>query len=193
LNASHQAMSYLGLLAGETYVHEVCRDEVFAAFLRGYMEREARPTLGPVPGVDLDAYCDELMRRFSSEAISDTLARQIVDGSERIPKFLLPVVREQLRTGGPVDRSALVLAAWSRLIEGRADDGTPLEPVDRRLGDLRAAVAQEASEPGAFLGLTAVFGDLGSNVRLREAFIAARADLQGLGARGAVERVNATA
>ncbi|SFN36358.1 mannitol dehydrogenase family protein [Mycetocola miduiensis] len=193
LNASHQAMSYLGLLAGETYVHEVCRDEVFAAFLRGYMEHEARPTLSPVPGVDLDAYCDELMRRFSSEAISDTLARQIVDGSERIPKFLLPVVREQLRTGGPVDRSALVLAAWSRLIEGRADDGTPLEPVDRRLSDLRAAVAQEASSPGAFLGLTAVFGDLGSNVRLREAFIAARADLQGLGARGAVERVNATA
>lgn len=193
LNASHQAMSYLGLLAGETYVHDVCRDELFAAFLRGYMEREARPTLAPVPGVDLDAYCAELMRRFSSEAISDTLARQIVDGSERIPKFLLPVVREQLRTGRLIDRSALVLAAWSRFIEGRADDGTPLEPVDKRLAELRAAVAQEASSPGAFLDIPAVFGDLGSDVRLRAAFIAARAELHSLGARGAVERVNATA
>jgi mannitol 2-dehydrogenase len=192
LNASHQAMSYLGLLAGETYVHDVCRDELFSAFLRGYMEREARPTLAPVPGVDLEDYCHELMRRFSSEAIKDTLARQVVDGSERIPKFLLPVVREQLRTGGSIGRSALVLAAWSRFLEGAADDGAPLEPVDRRLAELRAAAALEAVSPGAFLEMEAVFGDLGESERLRKSFLAARAELERFGARGAVERVNAT-
>ncbi len=191
LNGSHQAMSYLGLLAGATYVHDVCRDELFAVFLRGYMAEEASPTLGPVPGVDLDSYCAELMRRFCSEAISDTLARQVVDGSERIPKFLLPVIRDQLRLGGPIDRSALVLAAWSRFLEGRADDGTQLEPVDRRLSQLQDAVAKEASSPGAFLDLASVFGDLGSHSSLREAFIAARAALESVGARAAVERVNA--
>ncbi|MBD8467126.1 mannitol dehydrogenase family protein [Plantibacter sp. CFBP 8798] len=189
LNASHQAMSYLGLLAGETYVHDVCRDELFSRFLLGYMHEEARPTLAPVPGIDIDAYCAELMRRFGSEAIKDTLARQIVDGSERIPKFLLPVVREQLRTGGGIARSALVLAAWSRFIEGVGDDGRELAPVDRRLAELQAAVAQEAERPGAFLDLEVVFGDLGSDARLREAFIAARARLAAVGARVAVEEV----
>ncbi len=192
LNASHQAMSYLGLLSGASYVHDVCQDDLFAKFLRGYMDQEARPTLGPVPGVDLDDYCAELMRRFCSEAISDTLARQIVDGSERIPKFLLPVIRDQLERGGPIGRSALVLAAWSRFLEGRADDGTELEPVDSRLSDLRAAVAREASSPGAFLDLSSVFGDLGSHDSLRRAFIAARAELHSVGARAAVERVIAT-
>jgi mannitol 2-dehydrogenase len=187
LNASHQAMSYLGLLSGAEYVHEVCRDPLFAGFLLGYMNEEARPTLAPVPGVDLDDYTAELMRRFSSEAIRDTLMRQIVDGSERIPKFLLPVVREQLRTGGPIERSVLVLAAWSRFIEGRSDNGGILEPVDKRLDELRAAVAGEADAPGSFLDYRPVFGDLGSDARLRAAFVAARATLAADGARGALE------
>ncbi|NIB32258.1 hypothetical protein HBB16_11695 [Pseudonocardia sp. MCCB 268] len=34
--------------------HEVARDPAFAAFLRGYMDDEATPTLRPVPGIDLD-------------------------------------------------------------------------------------------------------------------------------------------
>jgi len=189
LNASHQAMSYLGLLAGETYVHDVCRDELFTRFLLGYMHDEARPTLDPVPGIDIDDYCAELMRRFGSEAIKDTFARQIVDGSERIPKFLLPVVREQLRTGGGIARSALVLAAWSRFLEGVGDDGEVLEPVDRRLAQLQEAAAREAVEPGAFLDQVDVFGELGSDARLREAFIVARARLAAVGARAAVEEV----
>ena len=96
LNASHQAMGYLGLLAGERYAHEVCQQPVFVDFLLGYMQREAVPTLRPVPGMDLSAYGHQLIERFASQAIQDTLARLIVDGSERIPKFLLPVVRAQL-------------------------------------------------------------------------------------------------
>ncbi|MFB2556938.1 mannitol dehydrogenase family protein [Herbiconiux liangxiaofengii] len=191
LNASHQAMSYLGLLSGAVYVHEVCRDELFADFLLGYMTEEARPTLAPVPGVDLDEYSAELMRRFGSEAIKDTLMRQIVDGSERIPKFLLPVVREQLRTGGAIEHSVLVLAAWSRFIEGVADDGSVLQPVDKRLDELRAAVAVESDAPGAFLDYAPVFGDLGSSERLRTAFVAARARLAELGARGTLEALAA--
>ena len=39
LNASHQAMGYLGLLAGYTYVHEVCQHPLFVEFLLGYMAR----------------------------------------------------------------------------------------------------------------------------------------------------------
>ncbi|WP_291053092.1 mannitol dehydrogenase family protein [Herbiconiux sp.] len=187
LNASHQAMSYLGLLSGAVYVHEVCRDRLFADFLLGYMTSEARPTLAPVPGVDLDEYSAELMRRFGSEAIKDTLMRQIVDGSDRIPKFLLPVVREQLRTGGEIERSVLVLAAWSRFIEGVADDGSALHPVDKRLDELRAAVAGEADAPGSFLDYAPVFGDLGADTRLRTAFVAARSRLAADGARATLE------
>ena len=50
LNASHQALCYLGYLAGYRYAHEVCSDPLFTGFLLGYMDEEATPTLEPVPG-----------------------------------------------------------------------------------------------------------------------------------------------
>lgn len=186
LNASHQAMSYLAILAGESYVHDVCRDPLFSRFLLQYMHSEAIPTLSPVPGVDLPGYCQELIERFSSEAILDTLARQVVDASDRIPKFLLPVVRAQLANGGDIRCCALVLAAWSRYLEGVTDSGATLAPVDKRLDVLRAAVGDEQRTPGAFLELNSVFGNLADNARLRSAFIDARHALQTHGARATV-------
>ncbi|SDL19398.1 mannitol 2-dehydrogenase [Arthrobacter sp. ov407] len=187
LNASHQVMSYLGYLAGHRYVHEVCADPLFADFIAGYMEQEATPTLRPVPGIDLHAYRNELIHRFSNPAVRDTLARQMVDASVRIPKFVLPVVREQLRLGGPIDRAALVIAAWARFLEGTDEDLEPIDLTDQRLGDLRAALRADHAEPGAFLNLTNVFGDLGRNARFAAAYREAREALQRSGARTAVQ------
>jgi mannitol 2-dehydrogenase len=189
LNASHQAMAYPGILVGEQYVHEVCRDPLFTNFLLDYMHLEAMPTLQPVPGIDLDAYCRELIDRFSNEAILDTLARLAVDGSERIPKFLLPVLRQQLETGGEIRRSTLVLAAWSRFLEGRDENGDPTPINDRRAMELIAAAQAEHVEPGSFLDYQPVFGDLGTNSRLRETFVACRASLVDRGARATVSAI----
>ncbi|MGC8627426.1 MAG: mannitol dehydrogenase family protein [Acidimicrobiales bacterium] len=186
LNASHQVMSYLGLLAGATWVHEVCRDPLFVQLLLAYMHEEAIPTLPPVPGIDLDAYCDGLIARFASEAVKDTLERQVVDGSDRIAKFLLPVVREQLRKGGEVRRSVLALAAWSTFLEDRLASGGTSAVTDRRAEQLASAIEAERQSPGAFLGYQPVFGDLGSNGRLRATFITLRGKLRDHGARATI-------
>ncbi len=187
LNAAHQVMSYLGVLAGETYVHDVCRTPAFVDFLLGYLHAEAIPTLDPVPGIDLDDYCRTLIERFGSEAIRDTLARQTVDASVRIPTFVLPFVRHQLAGGGDIRRAALTVAAWSRYLEGVTDAGAPIEiSPDRRLPELRAAVAAERADPGVFLDQPEIFGDLGEHPRFRAAFVAARAKLAGVGARAAM-------
>lgn len=185
LNASHQNMSYLGLLAGHKMVDEACSDPVVRDFLLRYMRQEAIPTLGEVPGQDLDAYCDQLLERFSSPAVADTLARQVVDGSDRIPKFLLPVVRDQLAQGGPVDCAALVVAAWGRYLEGHLAPGSaPLN--DRRAAELLEVIAAEEAAPGTLLDYRPVFGDLGADERFRAAYVAARARLAEIGARDAV-------
>ncbi|MFC4454518.1 mannitol dehydrogenase family protein [Deinococcus sonorensis] len=188
LNASHQAMSYLGLLAGYSYVHDVCRDPLFTAFLLGYMQREAIPTLRPVPGIDLERYCHDLVSRFSSPAIQDTLARLIVDASERIPKFLLPVVREQLTRGGELAHAALVVASWAAYVAavGRGEQPALVDP---RAEALLAAAAQDQQTPGAFLNLPDVFGELGQDGRFRAAYLQARASLAALGPLGALRAV----
>ncbi|SMB86285.1 mannitol dehydrogenase family protein [Deinococcus hopiensis] len=185
LNASHQAMSYLGLLAGYEYVHEVCWHPLFIEFLLRYMAREATPTLQPVPGIDLAAYQQELIARFASHAVQDTLLRLIVDSSERIPKFLLPVVREQLDSGGEVRHAALVIASWSLYLEGAGQGDRPVPDVRAPL--LITAAQREAEQPGSFLNVKEVFGDLGLNVRFRAEYLIQRMNLHRLGPLGALE------
>ncbi|MBZ9750163.1 mannitol dehydrogenase family protein [Deinococcus sp. HMF7604] len=188
LNASHQAMGCLGLLAGWRYVHEVCEDPALGAFVLGYMTAEATPTLRPVPGIDLGTYRQELMARFGSRAIQDTLARLVVDASERIPKFLLPVVREQLSRGGEIRHAALVLAAWSAYLRSAEAQGQPITDVHAPL--LLAAAQREDHTPAAFLDVPAVFGDLGQHGRLRTEYLSAQASLRRLGPQGAAQAVN---
>ncbi|MFC6667291.1 hypothetical protein ACFP9V_21285 [Deinococcus radiopugnans] len=191
LNASHQALGYLGLLAGHTYVHEVCRLPIFEDFLLGYMAREAVPALRPVPGMDLDAYQHGLIERFASPAIQDTLARLIFDGSERIPKFLLPVVREQLALDGEISHAALVVASWAAYLEA-VDGGAPVPPLqDQRAAALLAAVRRETAQSGAFLDLRELFGDLGQHPRFRAAYLAARESLRQHGPIGALKVLHA--
>ena len=112
-------------------MHEAAQDPLFQAFLLGYMDKEATPTLPPVPGVDLDGYKHTLIERFSNPQVRDTIARLCAESSDRIPKWLLPVVRQQLATGGEIRRSAAVVASWARYAEGVDEQGEPIEVVDR--------------------------------------------------------------
>ena len=147
LNASHQGLCYFGYLAGYRLVHEVCQDPLFADFLLAYMDREATPTLEPVPGIDLDAYKTTLIERFSNPAVRDTVARLCAESSDRIPKWLLPVVRHNLAQGGEVTRSAAVVASWARYAEGIDEQGEPIEVVDRLTEQLTAAATPAARGP----------------------------------------------
>ena len=187
LNASHQAMAYPGLLAGYSYVHEACHDPAITDFLLAYMEREATPTLRPVPGIDLADYRRELITRFSSVAIQDTLARLAFDGADRLPKFLLPVVREQLARGGEIERSAMVVAAYSLYLEAAAAGQFKLQ--EQRAASLLEAVGRESGTPGALLDLAAVFGEVGQNERFRQAYLDARASIHKHGPLEALRRL----
>ncbi|MDQ1182277.1 mannitol dehydrogenase family protein [Rhodococcus sp. SORGH_AS_0301] len=180
LNASHQMLGYLGVLAGKTFVHEVMADPDLGAFVASYMSHEAAPTVGLVPGVDLDTYIDDLLARFGSPAVQDTVARQVVDATSRIPKFVLPVVRDRLRDDRSIDHAALMLAAWCACIEG----GVALP--DRAADQLRALARADHDSPGAFLAQPDVFGDLTTSVRLRVAYQRAKRRLQDEGPIGTV-------
>lgn len=186
LNATHQALGYLGYLAGHRYVHEVAQDPAFASFLRGYMDDEATPTLRPVPGIDLDEYKDTLLARFANPGVADTLTRINFGSSDRISIFLLPVVREQLAAGGPVDRAAAVVAGWCRYAEGTDEQGRPIEQQDRLAEEMTALARRERTEPPAFLRYRPVFADLADDERFAGAF---RRALESLHTRGAAATV----
>jgi mannitol 2-dehydrogenase len=189
LNASHQALCYFGHLAGYRLVHDVCRDPLFARFLLDYMDREATPTLHPVPGIDLDAYKHDLIARFSNAEVRDTVARLCAESSDRIPKWLLPVIRHNLATGGEIHRSVAVVASWARYAEGVDEQGQPIEVVDRLADPLTAAARRQREEPLAFVANRQLFGDLVDDERFVAAYRAALASLHGKGARATLEDI----
>ncbi len=188
LNASHQGMCYFGHLAGYRLVHEAAQDPLFRRFLRGYMDIEATPTLPPVPGVDLAEYKETLIERFSNPQIRDTIARLCAQSSDRIPKWLLPVVRAQLGRGGEIRRSAAVVASWARYAEGTDEQGQPIEIVDRLAATLTdLARRQRHGDAGAFLAQPQLFGDLGRDERFVTAYWSALDLLHSRGARATLE------
>jgi mannitol 2-dehydrogenase len=187
LNASHQALCYLGYLAGYTYAHEVCRDPLFERMLATFMEQEASPTLPPVPGVDLDEYRRQLLERFGNPEIQDPLTRLCADSSDRIPRWLVPMIRHNLRTGGAIDVSALVVASWARYAEGQDERGRPIDVVDRRKEALSAAATRQGEDPLAFIRDRDLFGDLADDERFATAYTKALSSLHERGARGTLQ------
>ncbi len=188
LNAGHQAIAYLGVLAGYRYAHEAAQDPLFARFLLDYMEQEATPTLAPVPGVDLDAYRRDLVERFANPAVADTLARLATDASDRIPTFLLPVVHERLAQGSVTPLAALVVAAWARYAEGVDEHGAVIDVVDRRRDAVTARAARNHEEPLAFLRDESLFGGLAQNPVFTSHYTVALRSLHAHGVRETLRR-----
>jgi mannitol 2-dehydrogenase len=170
LNCSHQGIAYFGYLAGYRMVHDAAADPVLARFLLDYMEKEATPTLLPVPGIDLGAYRRQLIERFANPGVRDTVSRLAADASNRIPNWLLPVVRAQLARDGDVTRSAAIVASWARYSEGVDEDGRPIEVADGLAGRLTATTRRYDVEPDAFVADRELFGDLVSHERFMQPY-----------------------
>ncbi|MGB6456435.1 MAG: mannitol dehydrogenase family protein [Streptosporangiaceae bacterium] len=182
LNAGHQALAYPAALAGYRYVDEAAADPVIAAFVLDYLQLEARPTVPDVPGVDLDDYVTELLARFGNPAIRDTLARLCAGGSDKIPKWVLPVVRQNLAAGRPVALAATLIASWARYAEGLDETGQPIEVVDALRDELASRARRQADDSLSFVANERVFGDLARQPAFAEPYSRALDSLRRLGA-----------
>jgi mannitol 2-dehydrogenase len=187
LNAGHQALCYFAYLAGYRLVHEAAQDPLFRRFLLAYMDNEGIPAVPPVPGIDLDDYKHTLIERFSNPEVRDTIARLCAQSSDRIPKWLLPVVRHQLATGGDVERSAAVVASWARYAEGVDEQGRSIEVDDQLRERVMAAACRQRADPVVFIADREIFGDLVDDERFVAAYRAALRSLHERGARATLE------
>ena len=187
LNASHQSLCYFAYLAGYRLVHDAAGDPLFAEFLRQYMDSEATPTLKPVPGIDLPDYKRTLIERFANPGVKDTIVRLCFGSSDRIPKWLLPVVRANLASDGPVRLSAATVASWARYAEGVDEHGEKIDVQDQLADTLVPLARSQHEHPTAFIEDTEVFGDLASQPRFVEAYLWALDSLHRNGARATLE------
>lgn len=182
LNGSHQGLCYFGRLSGYHYVHEVLQDPLISQFLTNYMNKEATPTLRPVPGVNLDDYKKQLIERFSNAQVKDTVARLAAESSDRIPKWLVPVIREQLAADRDVTLCAAIVASWARYDEEIDENGKPIDVVDPLKNELVAIAKTQRQNPLAFIENKKLFGDLAGDERFTKPYLAALDSLHKVGA-----------
>jgi mannitol 2-dehydrogenase len=160
LNASHQAICYIGMLLGYQYAHEAMADAHIRKLVREMMDVEVTPLLPEVPGIDLTEYKQTLIERFANPAIRDQLVRIGTEGSARIPKFILPSILEQLPRGGPIKLLSFTVASWFRYLTGLDDHGREMAIVDPMMETLREHARRGGADPRTMLSLRQLFGDV---------------------------------
>jgi mannitol 2-dehydrogenase len=160
LNGGHQALAHLGSLAGHQYVQEAGSDAALSEFLRAYLA-EVSPSLLPVPGIDLEDYKESLLLRFNNPAIGDRLDRIGAYASDRMPKFVVAPLRQNLQAGRDIRCGALVIAAWAESVRAIASGERALPLVDSRAESLLRRAAEP--DPLAFLADQELFGALATD------------------------------
>jgi mannitol 2-dehydrogenase len=189
LNASHQAMCYIGMLLGYEFTNEAMSDRNILRLVTTMMEVEVTPLIPEVPGVDLAQYKRSLIERFSSPAIKDQLSRIGTEGSARIPKFVLPSIQEQLARDGPISLLTFTVAAWFRSLRGKDDRGLAVPVNDPYADRLRRLAAEGGEDPRALLSMRSLFGALSENSVFVERLAVTLASIYRLGARAALEKI----
>ena len=177
LNGGHAAIAYPASLLDIHFVHDAMNHPLVGAFFAKIEREEIIPTVPPVPGVVLDDYYRLIHRRFSNPKIGDTIPRLAFDGSNRQPKFIVPVARDRLKMGASVDSLAFESALWCRHCFGKTETGKDITAGDPAWARLSALAAQAKTDPLAWLSMDDVYGDVAQSESFRQAFTLSLRDI----------------
>lgn len=170
LNGGHQVICGAGELLGLDTIAATMAHEGIRALFRKVSLTETAPHVAPVPDMSVTAYIDLIEQRFANPEILDTTRRVAFDGSSRHAGFILPVIRDGLRAGTPVDGLALVSALWALYCAGRRVDGSDIAANDPLWPELNAAAQAALLRPEAWLERVHIYGDLKDAPRFSNAF-----------------------
>ena len=194
LNGAHSTLAYLGYLMGRETVAAAMQEPGIARLIDEMMRLEVTPTLPPLQGFDVAAYCKSLLDRFRNPALQHRTWQIAMDGSQKLPQRLLGTIRDRMAKGQPIDRLALGVAAWMRYVTGIDEKGRPIDVRDplairlRALADEAGPVAERLA-PTLF-SVREVFGtDLPADPRFTLRVEAALDQLFAVGARVTVNRL----
>ena len=145
VNGPHSTLTYLGLLRGHESVADAMRDDQLAQFVELLMTEDLAPSLGAVPGFDIEHYISAVLARFRNPGIRHLLSQIAWDGSKKLPVRITITLGEALRAGRPIHRLAMPIAAWMRFIVRQAKAGVAIvDPDAARLAEIGKACTGDA-------------------------------------------------
>ena len=170
LNGGHQVIANPGEILSLQTISDCMSHPQIGQLFRKIATTEVVPLVKPVPGMDPISYVDLIEERFSNPKIVDTVRRVAFDGSSRHTGFILPVLRDALAKGTPIDGFAMTQALWARMCYGTREDGSVIEPNDPFWADLTVVAQQAKDAPTKWIEQQQFYGDLGQNQMFRDRF-----------------------
>ena len=170
LNSSHSCFAWAGTLIGLKYIHDGVAHPAIRQMAFDYVTDDVIPSLeaetSPYP-LDLAAYRDVVLDRFSNPHIQDTNQRVAADGFAKIPGFLWPTFRECLARGAGVASTAKLPALFFEFL-GRWHRGElPYAYQDQGMNVESAHAIFESADPlAAFSRDPILWGPLAGDPRL---------------------------
>ena len=170
LNGGHQIIAAPAEILGIETIAETMAHPLIHAMFRKVALTEIAPHVAPVPGMTPEAYIDLVDTRFANPAIHDTVRRVAFDGSSRHTGAVLPVIRDALAAGAPIEGLALSQALWARMCLGVREDGSEISPNDPDWDDLRKTAHLAMTDPRHWLEQRHYYGNITDDTRFMTAF-----------------------
>lgn len=156
LNGSHSLLAYCGQFLGHDTVDQAIADPVMRRLVLAYMQETAASV---TVDIDVEAYCESLLARFSNNTLNHRLAQIAMDGSQKIPQRWLAHIEEVRCDQQTLAVTECALACWMYFMGGISPIGGELE-VNDPLAGVFAEI--DSSMPSVnvvaqFLAVSAVF------------------------------------
>jgi len=161
LNGAHSMLAYTGFMSGQKYVSDAMQHPDLSVLVKRHI-MAAADTLDPMSGMDLGAYADSLMDRFSNPNIRHETYQIAMDGTEKLPQRIFQPAIIALRNGQTASAFAFATAAWMRYCIGRTDENVEYDLRDPRQDQISNSLSglkspHEISK--CLFGLTGLFPD----------------------------------
>lgn len=182
LNATHSCVAWAGTLRGYNFIHEDLLDSDVRELAYNYVTNDVIPCLNTEDSahpLDLAAYRDTVLDRFSNPYIKDTNQRVAMDGFSKIPGFILPSIMEGLEAGRSIDSVAMLPALFLAFLQREQRGDIPYTYEDQVTGIETAARICASENPlKMFAAEPMLFGTIANDERLYQAIEAAFAKVE---------------
>ena len=173
LNASHSCLAWAGTLIGLQYIHEAVHVRAIQQMVFNYVTDDVIPCLnsdGPPGPLDLPAYRDQVLYRFSNASLRDTNERVAADGFAKMTTFIAPTVHERLAQGASIHSVAVLPALFLAFLQRWHQGTLPYVYKDQGMDEGAARAICMAPDPVAALCATPLlWGDLAGHAGLTDA------------------------
>lgn len=161
LNGSHSTLAYLGALQGRRTIADAVADDRLRAVATALIREDMIPTLERPDGVDLVAYGDAVLARYTNPGLRHTTVQIAMDGSQKLPQRLVAPARAAIGAGREPHAVTLGLAAWMAYVAlGRDREGRSLpldDPMAEALGRVRGT-SDPVTVVDRLLAIEPIFG-----------------------------------